>query len=300
MKKILLTALLICFVSGINIETQATSRSYHPSVNVAINKYKMKNYVGCIQDLKTLEKRDPSNVIIHYYLADAYMKIGDTANATSQFDKVIALNSVPSLTSYSIQAKNCMSGTSDCKYVKLNSDQVGELIKDPQNYINTIKDKTVTNTVSNDNAEIEKLIRGKYNSRIHPEANKVIINTLLKQEKHDMNVSVDKFKSEAPTNDEIAEAVKVLAKAGINPIQQNNSAFNPYANWSQNPDYASLNMMLGDNQQTYNNNNNMMNMLPFIMQQSQNGNKQMSQEMIQTMMTSQMMPNFSFDVNPKD
>lgn len=307
MKKILLAVLLICLIAGTDLNVQAASKAYNSQINIAINKYKMRNYVGCIQDLLIVEKKDPSNVVVHYYLADAYMKIGSVDKATSEFDKVIALNSVPALTSYSIQAKNCLGGSGTCEYVKLNSDQIPNLINDPQNYINTLKAKTLNGVASPDNTEIDKLINGKYNSNVHPEANRVIIDTLLKQEKHDMNVN-SKVKSEAvttdkvaqaPTNDEIAEAVKTLAKAGLNPLQQANASFNPYANLNQNSDYAAMSMMLGNNQQSNNNGNNMMNMLPYIMQQSQNGNKQMSAEMVQAMMTSQMMPDFGFDSNSK-
>lgn len=299
MKKMLFTALLICFIAGTGIDALAASTAYNSQIGIAINKYKMRNYVGCIQDLQIIEKKDPSNVVVHYYLASALMQIGATDKASAEFDKVISLNTVPGLTSYSIQAKNCLGGTGKCEYVKLNADQIPNLISDPQNYINALKEKTLNGAVSPDNQEIDKLINGKYNSNIHPDAKRVIIDTLLKQEKHDMNVSTEKMKSEAPTNDEIAEAVKVLAKAGLNPLQQANATFNPYANLNQNPDYASLSMMLGNNQQGNNNSNNFMNMLPFIMQQSQSGNKQMTSEMVQAMMTSQMMPDFGFDSNQK-
>lgn len=298
MKKILLSILLICLVSGINLETKAATKTYNAQVAIAINKYKLKNYVGCIQDLQLIEKKDPSNAVVHYYLADAYMKIGAKDKASKEFDKVIALNSIPSLTSYSIQAKNCMDSPDMCEYIKINSDQVPELMKDPKNYINTVKAKTL-NSTSVDDGEIEKLINGRYRSNIHPDANRVIIDTQLKQEKHDMNVSTERMKSEAPTNDEIAEAVKTLAKAGLNPLAQNNPTFNPYANLNQNSEYASLSMMFGNNQQN-NNNNNFMNMLPFIIQQGQNGNQKMTADMVQAMMTSQMMPDFGFDSNQKN
>lgn len=308
MKKMLLSVLLICFIAGTSLDALAASTAYNSQIGVAINKYKMRNYVGCIQDLQMISRKDPSNVVVHYYLASALMQIGATDKASAEFDKVISLNTVPGLTSYSIQAKNCLSGTGKCEYVKLNSEQIPNLISDPQNYINALKEKTLNGAVSPDNQEIDKLINGKYGSNIHPDAKRVIIDTLLKQEKHDMNVSTEKIKSEAittdkvaeaPTNDQIAEAVKVLAKAGLNPLQQANATFNPYANLNQNSDYASLNMMLGNGQQGNNNGNNFMNMLPFIMQQSQSGNKQMTSEMVQAMMTSQMMPDFGYDSNPK-
>ncbi len=295
MKRILLTALLICFL-GLSVqysEAAPTKSAYNSQIQLAISKYKSKNYIGCIQDLTLVAKKDPSNVIAHYYIANAYMNLGQTDKALESFEKVIALNTTPSLTSYSIQAKNCLNTKSKCEYVKLTEDQVSELVKDPDNYLNNLREKKQAG-ITPDMQEIDRLIKGKYHSTVHPEANRIIIDTLLKQEKHDMNVSADKYKSEAPTNDEIANAVKVLAKAGINPIQQAPITA-PYTNMPQNNDYGYLTMMMGNNQQNTNN-NNYMNMLPYLVQQ-QNGNQQMNAEFIQTMMMSQMMPNFNFDTN---
>ena len=47
------------------------------------------------------------------------------------------------------------------------------------------------------------------------------------------------------------------------------------------------------------NNNNMMNFLPYLMQQNGQNNKNLSQDFIQTMMMTQMMPDFSFDTSNK-
>ncbi len=296
---------------SIAIPSAQYAKNNTTQVKAAINKYKIKNYVGCIQDMTLVVKKDPSNVVAYYYMGSAYMKIGDKNKAIAQFDKVIALNSVPSLTSYAIQAKSCMNGTDKCEYIKLNDDQVQELVKDPENYLGKVKAERQSG-MTPDNVEIERLIKGRYNSSIHPQANRIIIDTLLKQEKHDMNVNAEKFKSEAsdenriasaenpklegPTNDEIANAVKVLARAGINPIQQS-PMISPYGNFGQNNnEYAYLSSMLGNNQN--NQQNNFMNMLPFLVQQ--NGNQRVNSEMVQAMMMSQMMPDFNFSNNDKN
>jgi len=83
-----------------------------------------------------------------------------------------------------------------------------------------------------------------------------------------------------PTNDEIAQAVKTLAKLGINPMAGMN------ANYA-NPEMMEMNMLLGNNTQT----NNGMNMLPMLLM-NQNGVQKMSPELIQTMMMSQMAPTY--------
>ena len=57
-------------------------------------------------------------------------------------------------------------------------------------------------------------------------------------------------------------------------------------------------MMMGSqNNNSYGNSNNMMNFLPYLMQNGNNG--AMSKEMLQTMMMTQMMPDFSFDTSKK-
>ncbi len=295
MKKLLLFTLIILF--GVSqTYTPVYAKSLSPQVKIAISKYKAKNYVGCIQDLSYIVKRDPSNAAAFYYLGAAYMRIGNRDKAIEAFDKVITLNTIPPLTSYSIQAKNCMDNIMMCEYKKLAPEQINELIKDPQNYITQLKEKEKATTgieLDKERVEIDRLINGRYSNKIHPEAKKVIIDTMLMRQQQDINASGNlNQKSEAPTDEEIANAVKVLAKAGFNPI--NTTGNLPY-NQVNNPnnEYAALSMMFGSNQN--NNNNNYMNMLPFIMSENQTGNKQFSKEMIQAMMMSSMMPDFSFD-----
>lgn len=296
MKKRLLSILLI---SGLMISCLAADAStkYNQQIKYAISKYKVRNYTGCIQDLTPIVKKDPSNVVAYYYLANAYMQIGAKDKASENFEKVISLNSAPMLTSYSLQAKYCMNSGERCDYKRLNSSQTSEMAKNPEEYVKALFQKQEGTELDQEKVEIDRLIKGKYPNNIHPEANRVIIDTMLNKQKQDMNSTYNK--SEAPTNDEIAEAVKVLARAGINPFQMNpgQQPINPAA-YSQNNEYANLAMMFGNNQSQ--NNNNYMNMLPFVLQQAQQGgNKQMTAEMVQTMMMSQMMPDFNFDSKPK-
>lgn len=333
MKKLLLTFLLICFTMGIGLDAQA-GNAYNSQIRRAISKYKTGNYVGCMQDLQWVTKVDPSNAVAHYYLASSYMKLGNSKNATTEFNKVVSINSSSALTSYAIQARNCLNAKGGCTYMKLGKTDVAGLRKDPENYIKNMqaqkakaaqdraaaiaKARATSSAVpaSADDVEIRKLISGKYHSNIHPDANRVIIDTLLKQEKHDMNANSGvKLKSEAvvnekiasadtsmnsstsdakgPSNDEIANAVKTLAKAGINPLQQYNQAAMYQMPNAANNEYAAMGMMFGNgnnNNQGYN--NNMMNMLPYILQQSPQGsnNPQANASLIQSMMMSQMMP----------
>ena len=85
-----------------------------------------------------------------------------------------------------------------------------------------------------------------------------------------------------PTNEEIANAVKTLAKLGVNPM---GSMVQPAM--YQNPEMMQMNMLLGNNTQSYNN----MNMLPLLMM-NQNSRENMSPEFIETMMMNQMTPTY--------
>lgn len=291
MKKIF-SGILILLLSSFCLQAQAANKAYNSQIKTAITKYKTRNFVGCIQDLQYVVKKDPSNAVAYYYLGSAYMRIGDREKAVSSFDKVVSLNTAPILTSYSLQAENCMDNIGMCEYRKLSPEQITELMKDPQNYLTELKDKEkgqLGATEYGEKAEIEKLINGRYPGNIHPDAKKVIIQTELLKEQQNINSPVNtKLKTEGPTNDEIAQAVRTLAKIGFNPFQGN-------ASYTPNNEYASLNMLLGNGNN--NQSNNYMNMMPFIMSQTQSGNKQMSAEMVQSMMMSSMMPDLNYDSN---
>ena len=114
--------------------------------------------------------------------------------------------------------------------------------------------------------------------------------------KQDINKNAD-LKSEIPSNDEIAEAVKTLAKAGLNPVSaQSNPYLQAQHAMMQNPEYAQLQMLLGTNNQ--NNNNDFMSMLPYFMSQNK-GSNSFSADTIKNMMMSSMIGNlnttFDFD-----
>ena len=226
---------------------QVTASEICPyAVRVAINKYKHHDYVGCIQDLEEYSESDPSNAIAFYYSGIAYMKVGMKDKAVQAFEKVASINSVPILSSYAIQATNCMnSNISPCVYKKYSKDEIEEMLVDPGAFF-AKKDSEPENkaeeAVSID-SDIDKLIHGAYPDNIHPDANKVIQETRLIQEQERVNAELNKKtrpngnkKSDAssetkntvkvakaePTDKEIADAVRTLSKLGY--------SFNPPKN----------------------------------------------------------------------
>ena len=249
LKKILLTfTLFIAFALSGVCEEITVSDSV---VKNMIAKYKAQNYTGCIQASENIIEADPSNIYAYYYQALSYSQLGDKNKATDAFNQVETLNSNAVLVNYAKKGKACLISVESCE-------QYDNSIDGLESFINSGKflDKSVQHDMN-----VKKLNR-----------TKDIINKEMKEIKPEK-------KSEMPSNDEIAEAVKTLAKVGFNPF--NNSGM---PNMYQTPEMIQAGMLLGNNDS-----NNMNNMLPyFLMSQSQNGSNKISPELIQTMMMSQM------------
>lgn len=307
------------------------------AVRQAIKKYKAQDYIGCIQDLEEFSENDPTNSISYYYTGIAYMKIGMKEKAIEAFSKVSALNSIPILSSYAIQASQCMmTEQSPCIYKKYNATEIEEMVLDPGAFFTRqaelpaleISRETVPMEALTD---IDRLIQGVYPENIHPDANKTIQETRLIQEQEKVNMELmQRAKKKAPANTksdasnvnteklasvsdkEIADAVRTLNKAGykfVSPEEQVNNSQknpNPYKQMADfyafNQDAAEMAMLFGTNN---NKNNSFDQMLPYLLMQEQqmkSGNdntqqRKMSPELIKTMMMSSMMNMNDFDFN---
>lgn len=231
-KKVIVVGMLLI---GLGV----TAAEYCPyAVRVAINKYKNHDYVGCIQDLEDYTSHDPSNAIAFYYSGIAYMKVGMKDKAVNAFEKVASINTVPILSSYAIQATNCMnSGITPCVYKKYTKNEINEMVEDPGAFF-AKKDAEPQgeeqSQVDEGDVDIDKLIHGAYPDNIHPDANRTIQETRLLQEQEKVNAELNKknkstkTKSDAteqinineriaavsPSDKEIADAVRTLNKAG--------------------------------------------------------------------------------------
>lgn len=270
MKKLLSIAIIALI--GLSTTAYAAGNS---ALNTAIQKYKAKNYVGCIQDTTDLTKKDPSNAVAYYYMAISYAKIGNKDKALSAYQKVIDLSTNTTLVEYAQKGTTCINSPETCKEDLTSSK------------------KTET--------ELDKFIKGK--SSVSAEVNQKLKEIRSEQMKNHINNDADQMqKSEMPTNDEIAEAVKTLARAGINPFQMQTvtPVLQAQQAMYQNPEYAQLQMLLGNNT---NNNGDFMNMLPYFLAQKE-GNSQnpnISADMFKNMMMSSMVGNMSttFDFDNK-
>ena len=251
LKKIILGLAALAFMA---IQTASFADQVPDStIKSLVSKYKAQNYLGCIQASDKVIQKNPSNIFAYYYKGLSYYQLGKKDEAISAFEKVQALNSNKTLVEYSKKGIACLETPEECATYGQAQSDLDLFIKSKKFY-----DKSVQ-------AEVNK----KKLDRIRENINDELKNT--------------DQKSEVPSNDEIANAEKTLAKIGINPLAGINAGY-------QNPEMMQMNMLLGNN--NMNNgmgmNNNMLPMLLMNKEAMQN----MSPEVIQSMMMNQMAPAF--------
>ena len=274
------------------------NEKFYPNANVksAIAKYKKGNYIGCIQELYSLTEKDPSNALAYYYLAMAYANVGASSDAVSAYEKVISLGSNKFLVDYATKGRDCLTGGPACA--------------PPPPPETDEKDEEV----SKEEAALDEFINAPYGNGLSPELNLEMKKKELKNiqqtinKKEDLNKEDiqkikqfdDKNKSDAGTNDKIASAspsdedilnaIKTLKDAGVTVNVQPSGDMTAQM-FAQNPQMAEMNLLLGNSN---NNNNNMMNMIPFMMAQSQSG-KNIDPRVMQAMIMNSMMPDFGLN-----
>jgi len=249
------------------------SVSVSPLIYGAIAKYKKHNYTGVIQDLKPYlledgEKyKDKNNTIknssvAYYYLGLAYGQLGIKDQARNAYNKAIELDDNQRIVDYSKRAMACMDGKPECSpdYVDKNAPADDDM---------TVFIKSGKQLHSDVVEQIQKKALDKQMDRINNDMMPDFQNYKLLND-------ASKANNAQPTDAEIANAVRILAKVGFNPL---GNMMNGYSD----PQMAALSAVLGNT-----NNNNNMNYLPYLM--SQGANPDVAKQMMQSMMMSQMMP----------
>lgn len=276
MKK--LTILLIAiFLGSFSASYAIKTVVITPLVQSGIAKYKAQNYVGAMEDMQAAVKKNPNDSMAQYYLGNVYARIGKMDEAKAAYSAVIALNEHPGLMRYATLGIAClgentaMSGGGEggeCAAAKTAA-KVGE-------------------------TDIDKFIRS--GDFIHNDAKTNIqesqlksVQQLINSDSKDVNFSDFRYLNDAsgvmPSDEEIAHAVRVLAKVGFNPLNMGTQSYS-------NPQLSQLSAFTGQT----NSGNSAFNMLPFIMAQG-NGegyNNRMNPQLIQSMMMNQMLPSYDF------
>lgn len=276
MKRVLLTLIILTLLSSSVFANAMTEEK----ISDAISLYKKGDYSECIKNLDTIISQDASYPVAYYYLGLCYAKTNKRDLALKNYDKVIALSTDKSLKSMAKAAKDCL-GTS------------GFTGMDAQL------------SISN-NSKAERFVTPEI-KREEPPTDKKVVSQQPKKDEVKKDIK-------QPSNAEIGAAIMTLKKAGLwngnNMQQASQQSSNDEAKKNQemmakmymqqmtqqmnNPAYLMMGMNGNNNGGMGMGGMNMMNMLPFMMSQDGKNNPAANQQFIQTMMMSQMMPNFDF------
>ena len=307
MKKAVIALICVFMIAG-----PAFAKAASKDLKVGISQYKNGNYVGAMQTLQEVVAADAGNALAHYYLAISCVKVGKIKEAKQEYQTVMVLNPsselaynaaiglkyLSSVTEVGDAVQNLPDGNSEMLPSPPELTPPGESLSpttSPKSYSQTAPDKKEQGFISKQAQE--KLLEHNLNSII----NNVNQNGSVPVEKLKKIDNIMKQKSEAPSNEEIAAAVKTLSLAGVNVNLNSNQAANPYQNI--NPEMMQMNMMMGlmGGNQNSNMNSNPMNMLSMMMMQNPESLKNMDPKLMETMVSGMMMPNmFSLNNNNND
>lgn len=200
MKKqiLVLLSILVCSMSLSTVYAKSASNG---TVSSAIKMYKAQDYSQCYDTLTEYVKKDPSNALAYYYLAMASAQIGKKEEAIANYTKVIDLSNDLQLERYATKGKTCLETPDMCNE-------------------------------ESEESELDKFIQSPFKSgwsqEVRSDYEKQKIENLMREINRKQDVEPRKFKdykdfsSQAPTNDEIVEAIRVLQRAGLTDIMSNN------------------------------------------------------------------------------
>ena len=234
MKKHILVILsvLICTMSMAVVDAKSTTS---PALASAIKMYKTKNYSGCYIALNDIVKKDPS------------AQIGKKDEAIDNYTKVMSLSPNGVLGKYAAKGKVCLENPDKC--------HEPEEAADP------------------DDAFIRGGFGSGFSEKVRSDYEKQKIENLMREMNRGKDVQPQNFKdykdfsSQAPTNDEIVAALRVLQRAGLSDLVRGNNV-------------TDLSLLTGN--QGYNNENAVLNML------TGNGSSSLNPQVIQSLLTNQM------------
>ena len=259
MKKyiLVLIGLMILSLNTANAKTTPTS----PAVAEGIKLYKAQNYTQSYVKFKNIIEKDPTNSLAVYYYAMCSAQLGKKDDAITNYEKVIELAPHSILSKYARQGKKCLNQPERCH--------------EPE----------VVNGMDTDTDE-DRFIKGVFGSGFSEEAKGLYEKQKIENLKRDINrkdeIPPQRFKefkdfsSQAPTNDEIVNALRTLQAAGFTDILNTNA---------RNSD---LSLMYGDGYDRNRGNYDMLNLL----MNKQNGTSNIDPQLIQSLLTTQMTASF--------
>lgn len=258
----------------------ATSSSYYDPalIESLIEKYKEKNYVGCIQEAQSKMQQDNPNPVAMYYMALSYTQIGDVKAALDLYDEILKLKPSDTLAECAVRGRDCLIGGPACPNIGVEGADIDAQVQE-------YKDSaTLINVNTTDLKELPAMLVQEQ-EEVQPEV------TATEQQEE----VVAQETITPPNSEEVAQAIKTLQNAGITlSLQPNATQLNP----SYNSEMAQISMLLGNNNGT--NQDRSFDMLPYMMAQSQSNPGQYNPQMLQAMMMNYMMPSMDFNSNNKN
>lgn len=300
-KKLLCASVIMLFLVYPYTKVSAKNSYYNSRVKVAIQKYKSGNYTGCIQDCKNIVKTEPENAFAYYYMGMAYTQAGKGDEAVICYKKVLSLKTEPKLAEYAETGRRCIETPVRCIPPKPVDNIAKEELSDIDKFVASPSDLSPT-------------VRQDFQQK-HLNAIKTEINGNKDLDNYNFqklnDASQDSLKSEEqpkiaqkPSDTEIKAALKVLNDAEINP---NDASYSSVLNQNsqnglqqiinnQNPELLEINALMGNNSQS-NQNNSMLNMVPYMLSQNKSGNSSYSPQLMQAIMMNSMMNNMDYNID---
>lgn len=258
------------------------------AVSIAIKKYKRGNFTGCLQDCQRIVTKNPTNSLAYYYMAMSYVQAGRKNEAIIAYTKVLSLKTSTKLYEYASTGKRCLETPEQCQ---LSTDPTMATSPGMDALIASPVRGDVAQSVKNDITQIRlNGIRNKINSGQEMDDYSFRKFKNYSDEKTELNDGT-KIAQAKPTQEEIAAAMKVLNDAGMPQYSQNPMM----PTQAENPEYLQLKALLGNGNQQQN--NDIMNMIPMMMSQNNNGTANYSPQMMQAVILNSMMSDLNFNLN---
>ena len=303
----------------------------NPSFDSIVEKYRRSDFAGCLQECISYVRQNPHDTLGFYYLAMCYTKVNDKDNAILAYERVIMLNDNPMIVKYATNGRNCIMGNEDEKcYENVNEPELvypyANVVNtnltpvDPETLVNRnlarLKDRlspveaeedtNAANSKDSKNkkvkyelpfgqqdAELDKFIEAPYGNGLSPELNNEYKQLQLRKIKDTINQTestndkdynnlndIKKFDNQKSDSETIKLAYEIPSN-----LMDEISKDPEYIRQKQEMD--ELNMLLG-NDRNNNNRNDMMDLLPYM---SEQGDKKLSHEVIQSMMMKSIIGN---------
>ena len=267
MKRIFI-ALVALFFIGVSVcEAKPV---VNEQTNLGMKMYKEKNYTECLQIMFDVVNDDPSNVLAYYYIAISQARLGKTQKAKEAYQRVIDINTSTQLSNYSENGIACLDNPENCR-TEANMDPTKRAMDSVNKQLEEKKIDTVRDIV-NQKQNIQE----------------VPIEYMKDFKDFSKPVNQKQNKVEAPTQNEIAQALDVLKRAG-------------YQNYmpqpAMTPEMVQMSMLNSMNANNQGMNNPMASFMPYMLNHTPTS--QMDPQLMQTMMMSSMMNGLYDDFDNK-